>query len=188
MVVTEKLETLLTRLRNIVLSVVFLALIAWNFGAINTSAKELLGMVSHVQQFEANGIKVVLRDDAKLKANVSVADITLSDAEKRATVEAAQKLTGVQAERLFTIVSGTSHCQYSLPTPQMMLYLYNDVALKDLGLVELKDDPIAFKNESLRVAHGSDIGKALNCYSMTLTRKGANVKSALVGIIRQQLG
>src|SRR6478672_11642153 len=188
MVVTQKLATFLTTLRSIVLSLVFLALVAWNFGAINTSAKEVLGMVSHVQQ-EANGIKVVLRDDAKLKANVSVADVTLSETEKRATVEAAQKLTGVQAERLFTIVSGTSHCQYSLPTPQMMLYLYNDVALKDLGLVELKDDPIALKNESLRIAaHGSDIGKALSCYSMSLTRKGANVKSALVGIIRQQLG
>jgi len=189
MVVTQKLATFLTTLRSIVLSLVFLALVAWNFGAINTSAKEVLGMVSHGQQFEANGIKVVLRDDAKLKANVSVADVTLSETEKRATVEAAQKLTGVQAERLFTIVSGTSHCQYSLPTPQMMLYLYNDVALKDLGLVELKDDPIAFKNESLRIAApGSDIGKALSCYSMSLTRKGANVKSALVGIIRQQLG
>ena len=54
----------------------------------------------------------------------------------------------------------------------MMLYLYSDVALKDLGLVELKDDPIALKNESLRIAaHGSDIGKALSCYSMSLTER-----------------
>ena len=81
---------ILTTLRSIVLSLVFLALVAWNFGAINTSAEEVLGMVSHVQQFEANGIKVVLRDDAKLKANVSVADVTLSETEKRATVEAAK--------------------------------------------------------------------------------------------------
>ena len=57
MVVTQKLATFLTTLRSIVLSLVFLALVAWNFGAINTSAKEVLGMVSHVQQFEANGIQ-----------------------------------------------------------------------------------------------------------------------------------
>jgi hypothetical protein len=189
MIVTQKLASFLTTLRSIVLSLVFLVLIAWNFGAINTSAKEVLGMVSHIQQLEASGLKVVLRDDTKLKANVNVADATLSEPEKRATVEAAQKLTGVQAERLFTIVSGTSHCQYSLPTPQMMLYLYIDVALKDLGLVKFEDDAFALENETARIAgHGSDIGKALSCYSMSLTRQGANVKSALVGIIRQQLG
>ncbi len=189
MVVTEKLETFLTRLRNIVLSAVFLALIAWNFGAINTSAKELLGMVSHVQQFEANGIKVVLRDDANLKANLTSVAAHLSDADKRATVDIIQKLTGDQAERLFTIEKGQVSCEYSSPTPKMRMFAYTDAVLADLGLIELNDDAAALDRETLRIAQeGSNIGKPKSCYSLQLTPRGYDAKSALVGVIRQQLG
>jgi hypothetical protein len=191
MVVTQKLVTflasLLTRLRSIVLSLVLLALVAWNFGAINTSANEVLGMVSHIQQFEASGVKVVLRDDAKFKATLALVADNLSDAEKRATLDAVQKLTGPQAERLFTIENGQSHCDYTDATPKMRMYAYTDVALGELSLVDIKDDPAGLKREMVRTAHGSDIGKPRSCYSMKLTDRGYNAKSALVGIIRQQI-
>jgi hypothetical protein len=189
MVVTEKLATLLMRLRSIVLSVVFLALIAWNFGAINTSAKEVLGMVSHVQQFEANGIKVILRDDASLKANLTSVAAHLSDADKRVIVDTVQKLTGDQAERLFTIERGQVSCEYSSPTPKMRMFVYTDAVLADLGLLEMNEDVAAFEREVVRIAHqGSSIGKPKSCYSLQLTPRGYDAKSALVGVIRQQLG
>jgi hypothetical protein len=189
MIITQKLATFLTTLRSIVFSLVFLALLAWNFGAINTSANEVLGMVSHIQQFEASGVKVVLRDDTKLKATLAmVADPHLQEAERRATLDAVQKLTGPQVERLFTIENGQVHCDYTRPTPKMRLYFYIDAALEDLGLVETEDKPEALRDEVTRVAaEGSDLGSPRSCYSMKLSERGYNAKSALVGIIRQQL-
>lgn len=181
------LASLLTTFRSIVLSGVLVALVTWNFSAISTSANEVLGMVSHIQQFEASGVKVVLRDDAKFKATLALVADNLSDAERRATLDAVQKLTGPQAERLFTIENGQSHCDYTDPTPKMRLYFYIDVALAESRLVEIKDDPATLKREMARTAHGSDIGKPRSCYSMRLTDRGFNAKSALVGIIRQQI-
>ena len=189
MIITQKLATFLTTLRSIVLSVIFLALMAWNFGTINTAAKELLGMVSHVQQFEANGIKVVLRDDASLKATLTNVAAHLSDSERRATIETVQKLTGDQAERLFTIEKGQTSCEYTSPTPKMRMFLYTDAALADLGLVEMKDDSSALEHEMVQVpVEGPTIGQPKSCYSLQLTPRGYDAKSAFVGLIRQQLG
>jgi hypothetical protein len=41
----------------------------------------------------------------------------------------------------------------------------------------------------VRIAQeGSNIGKPKSCYSLQLTPRGYDAKSALVGVIRQQLG
>jgi hypothetical protein len=97
-----------------------------------------------------------------------------------------QKLTGPQVDRLFTIEDGQSHCDYTLANAKMRLYLNSDAALEDLRLVETKAHPVAFDNEMARIATaGSQIGKPRSCYSMKLTPRGYNAKSALVGVIRQ---
>jgi hypothetical protein len=189
MIIAQKLATLLTSLRSIALSLLVLLLLAWNFGALNTSANEVLAMVPRIQQFEASGVKVVLRDEAKLKASLAaVVDDELSEPERRATIGAVQRLTGPQVDRLFTIQDGQSHCDYTLASAKMRIYLNSDAALEDLGLVETKADPVAFDNEMVRIAtDGSDIGKPRSCYSMKLTPRGYNAKTALVGVIRQAL-
>jgi hypothetical protein len=189
MVTAQKLATLLTSLRSIVLSLLLLLLVAWNFGALNTSANEVLAMVPRIQQFEASGIKVVLRDETKLAASLAaMVDSDLPETEKRATIDAVQKLTGAQVDRLFTIADGLSHCDYTLATAKMRLYLNSDAALEELGLVQTKADPVTYDSEIARIAaNGSDIGKPRSCYSMKLTPRGYNAKSALVGVIRQAL-
>ncbi|MEA2874526.1 MAG: hypothetical protein QOH67_4674 [Hyphomicrobiales bacterium] len=189
MIAAQKFATFLTSLRSIALSVLLLMLFAWNFGTINTSAKEVLAMVPRIQQFEASGVKVVLRDEIKLKESLAaMVDGDLSESERRATIGSVQKLTGAQVDRLFTIEEGRSHCDYTLPTAKMRLYLNSDAALEELGLVETKPDASAFDSEMARTAiEGSDIGKPRSCYSMKLTPRGYNAKSALVGIIRQAL-
>ena len=68
MLVAQKLATFLKLLRSIALSVLLLILLTWNFGTLNTSAREVLAMVPRIQQFEASGVKLVLKDEVKLRA------------------------------------------------------------------------------------------------------------------------
>jgi len=189
MMVAQKLANLLTSLRSIALSILLIILFAWNFGTINTSAKDVLAMVPRIQQFEASGVKVVLHDEIKLKDSLTrMVDTELSEQERGATIEAVQKLTGSQVDRLFTIVDGQSHCDYTLATSKMRLYLNSDAVLEELQLVETKADPVGFEQEIARIAaEGSDIGMPRSCYTMKLTQRGYNAKSALVGVIRQAL-
>jgi hypothetical protein len=67
MMVAQKFASFLTSLRSIALSLLLIILFAWNFGSINTSAKDVLAMVPRIQQFEASGVKVVLHDEIKLR-------------------------------------------------------------------------------------------------------------------------
>jgi hypothetical protein len=189
MMVAQKFASFLTSLRSIALSLLLIILFAWNFGSINTSAKDVLAMVPRIQQFEASGVKVVLHDEIKLKDSLAgMVDTELSQQERGATIDAVQKLTGSQVDRLFTIVDGQSHCDYTLATAKMRLYLNSDAALEDLQLVETKADPVGFEEEIARItAEGSDIGMPRSCYTMKLTQRGYNAKSALVGVIRQAL-
>ena len=49
-------------------------------------------------------------------------------------------------------------------------------------------DPVGFEEEIARItAEGSDIGMPRSCYTMKLSQRGYNAKSALVGVIRQAL-
>src|SRR4051794_41937444 len=95
MAIAQKLATFLTSIRSIVLSFLLLLLLAWNFGALNSSARELLAMVPRIQQFEASGVKVVLKDELKLRASLATAvDGALPEAVKRDTHEAGGKPHG----------------------------------------------------------------------------------------------
>jgi hypothetical protein len=58
MMVAQKFASFLTSLRSIALSLLLIILFAWNFGSINTSAKDVLAMVPRIQQFEARGAKI----------------------------------------------------------------------------------------------------------------------------------
>ena len=189
MLVAQKLATFLKLLRSIALSVLLLILLTWNFGTLNTSAREVLAMVPRIQQFEASGVKLVLKDEVKLRAAlVAALDGALPDDGKREAINAVQKLTGPQVDRLFTILPEGSHCDYTLATAKMRLYFNSDAELEDLGLVKTAADPVTFDNEMARVAaEGSSIGKPRNCYRMTVTPLGYNAKTALVGVIRQAL-
>jgi hypothetical protein len=189
MATAQKLATFLTSIRSIVLSFLLLLLLAWNFGALNSSARELLAMVPRIQQFEASGVKVVLKDELKLRASLATAvDGALPETVKRDTIEAVQKLTGAQVDRLFTLEAESVHCDYTLATARMRLYFNSDAELEELRLVATAADPAAFDREISRIeAEGSDVGRPRSCYRMKLTPLGYNAKSALVGVIRQAL-
>jgi hypothetical protein len=187
MALTQTLASFLKMIRSIVLSLLLLALLAWNFGTLNSSANQVLAMLPRIQQFEASGVKLVLKDEVKLKASLAAAvDGRLPDEAKAQAIEAVQKLTGPQVDRLFTVLPGSSHCDYTLATAKMRLYFNSDAELEDLGLVETTADPATFEQE-LAGADGSGNGKPRSCYRLKLTDLGYNAKSALVGVIRQAL-
>ena len=102
MLVAQRLATFLKLLRSIALSVLLLILLTWNFGTLNTSARVVLTMLPRIQQFEASGVKLVLKDEVKLRAAlVAALDGALPDDGKREAINAVQKLTGPQVDRLF---------------------------------------------------------------------------------------
>jgi hypothetical protein len=196
MALTQTLASFLKMIRSIALSLLLLILIVWNFGTLNSSAREVIAMVPRIQQFEASGVKLVLKDETRLKAALAamVDDKKLAESERmpehmrRATVKTVKKLTGTQAERLLTVVHGSSHCDYRLATPKMRLYFASDVELEELGLVTTEIDPTALANEIAAIAvEGSKIGQPRSCYTLKFTDLGYNAKTVLVGVMRQAL-
>src|SRR5215210_2781115 len=120
MLVAQRLATFLKLLRSIALSVALLILLAWNFGTLNTSAREIIAMVPRIQQFEASGVKLVLKDEAKLKASLLAAiEGEELDAKRQQALDAVEKLTGPQAERLLTVLPISCHCDYTLANAKM---------------------------------------------------------------------
>ena len=189
MALAQTLATFLKSIRSIALSLLLLILIGWNFGTLNSSARDVIAMVPRIQQFEASGVRVVLKDEVKLRASLATAvEGQLPEAARRQAVEAVQKLTGAQVDRLFTVLPDSSHCDYTLATAKMRLYFNADAELEELGLIETTADPATFDAEMARIAaEGSDIGKPRSCYRLKLTPLGYDAKSALVGVIRQAL-
>ena len=189
MVITQKVASLLTLLRSIVLSLLVLALILWNFGAVNQSAMDLLSMIPRIQQLEASGVKVILKNELTLRKSLeSIAEDLLPEKERQASIEAVKELTAAQVDRLFTIERGGLHCEYTRPTAKMRLYVSVDAQLEEARLVQIEPNLTKLEQEAAQLASGaSDIGTPRSCYSMELTSLGYNAKSALVGVIRQAL-
>jgi len=190
MALAQTLASFLKMIRSIALSLLLLILIVWNFSTLNSSAREIIAMVPRIQQFEASGVKLVLKDEVKLKASLLAAtEGQAFDAQKREAIGAVQKLSGAQAERLLTLFPVSSHCDYTLATAKMRLYFNSDAELEQLRLVESVADPDTFEKETASIAAegGSTIGKPRSCYRLIVTRLGYDAKSALVGVIRQVL-
>ena len=187
MVIAQKVASLLTLLRSMVLSFLVVALVLWNLSAVNQSAMDLLSMVPRIQQLEASGVKVVLKDEMKLRASLaSIAEGQLPEAEKQAAVDAVKQLSATLVDRLFTIEKDEPHCEFTRPTAKMRLYLRIDAELAEAGLVEIEPDLAELEKETARIGSGpSSIGTPRSCYRMKLTGLGYDTKSALVGIIRQ---
>jgi hypothetical protein len=69
---------------------------------------------------------------------VAALDGALPDHGNCEAINAVQKLTGPQVDRLFTILPEGSHCDYTLATAKMRLYFNSDAELEDLGLVKTR--------------------------------------------------
>lgn len=187
MVMAQTLDSILSVLRRITLWALILGFVGWNIGAINQAAVTLLSMVSRIQQLEATGLKVILKDEKNVKAGLSyLKEAKIPEYIRNYIFNSIKDLKGYQLDRLFTLEQDKTHCIYTRPDPDMRLYMVADAELAQAGLVETKsnEEELA-KKLSLATSEPSNIGNPVSCYNMRLTELGYKTKSVLVGIIRQ---
>jgi len=195
MIVAQKVASFLTLFRSIVFSILIVALAIWNIQVLNQAAVELVSMLPRIQQVEASGYKVVLRDSAKLSEALNTFfDQRTAEGIKRGstegiaekTVAIVKNLSAPEIDRLFTIEPNGVHCEYTKPTATMRVYINADASLEQANLVVVSMDEAKRDEELARTSAGtSNIGLPRSCYRMTLTPLGYDVKSALVGVIKE---
>src|SRR3954471_452618 len=171
MVMAQTLDSILSVLRRITLWALILGFVGWNIGVINQAAVTLLSMVSRIQQLEATGLKVILKDEKSVKAGLAyLKEAKIPEGIKDYIFNSIKEIKGYQLDRLFTLEQDKIHCTYTHPDSNMRLYMVADAELAQVGLVETtsNEEELA-KKLSLATGGPSNIGNPVSCYNMKLT-------------------
>lgn len=162
-----------------------LVLLVWhNHGLIEQSFRDVLSMTSRIQSIKSSWMEVALRDRDNVTLSLARANVTYDDpAEQDRVAAAVARLSGLQLERLFTIDPSQLHCEFARPNLQMRAYAALDYELGTQGLISSTYDPDGSAAEAIK-AH-PDIGPSRGCHRLELTARGYNVKTAVIGIIRE---
>jgi hypothetical protein len=107
----------------------------------------------------------------------------LDGPDKSKVARAAADMTDADVVRLLNVGLLENLCDYELATTQMTQDFETDKRLRDKGFVHIVEDE-KLKSELLRKAKShrdkpSDIGHPVTCYSMVLTDRGRDVRTAL---------
>ena len=162
-----------------------LALLVWhNHGLIEQSFRDVLSLTSRIQSVKASWIELALKERDNITVSLSRANVTYDDpAEQDRVAEAVARLSGLQLERLFTIDASQLHCEFTRPNLQMLAYAALDYELGAMGLISSQYDPEGSATEAKKVH--PDIGSSRGCHRLQLTARGYNVKTAVIGTIRE---
>ena len=183
---TKAISTVHNLIWSVVIPVGLVLLFCLNFGPINQSFRDLLSLTARIQAFKTTWMEVALKDRDNITVSLSRSHVTYDDpAEQDRVVDAVTRLTGLQVERLFTVDPSQLHCDFTQPNAQMRLYVTLDYELGAMGLVSATPDPEGSAIEAQKTH--PDIGAARGCYRLQLTARGYNVKTAMIGIIREGL-
>jgi hypothetical protein len=183
---TKAISTVHNLIWSVVIPVGLVLLFCLNFGPINQSFRDLLSMTARIQAFKTTWMEVALKDRDNITVSLSRSHVTYDDpAEQDRVVDAVTRLTGLQVERLFTVDPSQLHCDFTQPNAQMRLYVTLDYELGAMGLVSATPDPEGSAIEAQKTH--PDIGAARGCRRLQLTARGYNVKTAMIGIIREGL-
>jgi|1186.fasta_scaffold188498_2 hypothetical protein len=183
---TKAISTVHNLIWSVVIPVGLVLLFCLNFGPINQSFRDLLSMTARIQAFKTTWMEVALKDRDNITVSLSRSHVTYDDpAEQDRVVDAVTRLTGLQVERLFTVDPSQLHCDFTQPNAQMRLYVTLDYELGAMGLVSATPDPEGSAIEAQKTH--PDIGAARGCHRLQLTARGYNVKTAMIGIIREGL-
>ena len=146
---------------------------------------------SHLQAFEAMGVKITLNATAigeNFKLALDPNDPKAKDPKTLAEVGARVRVLDAELYRRLMFVGNTVDlCEYPDAPNDVKHYAYLDRSLEYKGLVEIMDDRKLREDISARVRvnweiYGakSDNGYPDRCYTMKLSEKGAELKTALV--------
>jgi hypothetical protein len=155
-------------------------------------AKGFVDIVSHMQEFDAFGVKLTLTPKA-IGDNFVLA---LDPDDKKATDETWKKrvaadVHGLNAElydRLMAVGSLRETCESSSSDAAARHYAYLDKSLARLGLVEMADAPGVKENVLTKLGVSQQVENGLpqrsaypeRCYNLKLTEHGFDAKTALV--------
>ncbi|MFE1602800.1 hypothetical protein [Methylobacterium sp. ID0610] len=168
---------------SVVLPVGLALIFFLNFNAVSRAFRDLLAMTSRVQSLKAGWVEFTLKDRDRLVVSLENARITGVDAGEQQTILSTIKaLNGLELQRLFSLEENGVHCQYSKPTSEMRMFSAVDFDLEQAGLITSTYDEEATTAASDR--RFADIGAARSCYRLAFTPRGFNVKTVLVGVIR----
>jgi hypothetical protein len=160
-----------------------------NAPAVNQSFRDLMSVTARIQSMKTAWGEVVLKDRGRLTVSLRKAGLDRLTAEERqAIIEAIESLTGLQMLRLFTLPHQGIHCVYERPSADLRLYAFIDVDLEHRGLVATShdDETRRRKAEEARVPDETN-GLVQSCHRLSLTARGHDVKTALLGVIRDEL-
>ncbi|MGY2052802.1 hypothetical protein [Methylobacterium sp. JK268] len=167
---------------RLVFPVGLLVLAILNFESVNQAFRDLLAMTARIQSMKTTWVEFTLKDKEHLAVSLEGRELRhLSGEARKAVIAAVKGLNGLRVERLFSIEDGSVHCSYAAPTPEMRMYAAVDFDLEGAALIH------STVSAASRAAVGKSyepIGKALSCYEIHLTDLGINVKSALLGVLR----
>ncbi|WP_407521115.1 hypothetical protein [Methylobacterium oryzisoli] len=159
-----------------------------NFASVNQAFRDLLSVTARIQSMKTVWGELVLKDRDRLTVSLQKAGLDrLPPQERQAIIGAIGRLTGMQTLRLFTLPDRGIHCVYDRPSPDLRLYAVTDVDLEHHGLVSSShdDDTRRRKTDEERQPDDGN-GLVQSCHRLSLTERGLNVKTALLGIIRDE--
>jgi hypothetical protein len=162
-----------------------LVLLVWhNHGLIEQSFRDILSMTSRIQSIKSGWMEVALKDRDNVTLSLSRASVTYDDPQEQDRVaDAVARLSGLQLERLFTIDPSQLHCEFTRPNLQMRAFAALDYELGAMGLISSQYDADGSAAEATKVH--PDIGASRGCHRLQLTARGYNVKTAVIGILRE---
>lgn len=165
------------------------------FRSICNAADRLLEKADAATSLEFAGLKLTFN-----AAIVSAAfdglprDVIVSPEKRILALDRIRGLNQAEFVRLMNVGQLGATCEYSNPNTKMRYDVATDYSLVDKGLVEMIESADVLEQTKQYVAaqleKGADwtIGRPGQCYLLTLTEEGADVKSALVGSFGSAFG
>ncbi len=178
----------LNQLMLTVLCLIGLGVLAWNFPTLLTVSQTLLQKTASATTVEIAGIVKIAFDQGNVTSNL--APFNVDENEPGKVLAVVNSLEPGEFERLMNVGDLGALCDYQRPTVEMRRMLALDYQLQAKGLTAIADDPelkARIKGQAMvdeeTSGKPSGIGYPHNCYVMTLTDTGRNVKTALVKIL-----
>ena len=173
----------------------------WNIDVLHRLFRKTPEMLSNLSEVQVAGVKIGFGQKG-FSLNKDIARLSEDD---RAKV--LRDLHGLSPEEFSRLLHLTEYdiahvsnddirCDYDHATAEMRLYSAADHGLKEKGLVEFAIKPeltarvreAAKKIEAKNGGKPLEIGTPSNCYQMTLTDAGRNLKSMIVAELKRAFG
>jgi hypothetical protein len=198
--------------RNLVIAVVVITAILFVYMKADEISDMIFGLVDRMGSAEIAGVKITF-DEKGFDLNQDIAQ--LSHDERKKVLKNLKHLTPDEFGRLLHIAGYNSkvvgvivgskdipdsmkdviNCDYDHATAQMRLFAAADQGLFEKKLVELRRSPElietvrrATKDHKPETGKSPGIGNPSNCYTMTLTPDGSNLKSIIVLELKKAFG